>query len=165
MASRLRSFIESVLFAGMKPAAQADPLGVSNRTVGQKIKLGLWIGIPCVIVAGVLVLLLPGRSSKAPVNSLPDAGRTAEITRDVEVVEVHINKTGAMALEGTVRNTTDRPIRAVEIVFNLSDAGGSQLGGVSARVENLPSRSTKNFRVPIAQRNAERALVREIRTE
>jgi hypothetical protein len=51
------------------------------------------------------------------------------------------------------------------MIFELADVTGSQLGRVSARVENLAPRATKSFRVPIRQRNAAVALVRELRAE
>jgi hypothetical protein len=84
MKKRIRDFFESVLFAGLKPGAQAaprrelrwlgplrtpverllsgpapsDPLYLTNRTAGQKFKSGSLIAIPCLVLAvGVGVTL------------------------------------------------------------------------------------------------------------
>jgi hypothetical protein len=70
-----------------------------------------------------------------------------------------------MKLVGTVKNNTDRLIRTTEIVLNLTDATGSQLGAVSARVDNLAPNATANFQIPIVQTDAAFALVREIQTQ
>ena len=77
MKKRLQRFLESVLFAGLKPGAQAapkrelrwlgplrtpverflsgpapdDPLYLTNRTAGQKFKSWSLIAIPCLVLA------------------------------------------------------------------------------------------------------------------
>ena len=82
MLKRFRQFIDSIVFAGLKPdapreqakrtrwlgplrglagafllrPAPSDPLYLSNRTFDQKVKLGLAIAVPCLIVAGGAVL-------------------------------------------------------------------------------------------------------------
>jgi hypothetical protein len=85
MLKRVRQFIESVVFAGLKPDAHlqpavkgrrwlgplsglvdrvlsrpapSDPLYLSNRTFEQKVKLWAAIAVPCLILAGVILLLL-----------------------------------------------------------------------------------------------------------
>jgi len=82
MWKRFRGFVDSVVFAGLKPdapreqskrtrwlgplrglvdrvlsrPAPSDPLYLSNRTFDQKVKLGLAIAVPCLIAVGVTVL-------------------------------------------------------------------------------------------------------------
>jgi len=82
MWKRFRGFVDSVVFAGLKPdapreqskrtrwlgplrglvdrvlsrPAPSDPLYLSNRTFDQKVKLWLAIAVPCLILAGVTVL-------------------------------------------------------------------------------------------------------------
>ncbi len=82
MWKRFREFVDSVVFAGLKPdapreqskrtrrpgplrglvdrvlsrPAPSDPLYLSNRTFDQKVKLWLAIAVPCLILAGVAVL-------------------------------------------------------------------------------------------------------------
>src|SRR5450759_5993708 len=81
---RIREFLESIVFAGMKPGGQtapkrqltwlgplrgpverllsggpapSDPLYLTNRTQAQKLKFWSLIAIPCVVLAlGVIVL-------------------------------------------------------------------------------------------------------------
>ena len=86
MANPLKKFIESLLFAGLKPstpgqapsapakrgqlrllwervdrwasgAAPDDPLYLSNRTWRQKLRMGLALGIPGLLVIGGLTLV------------------------------------------------------------------------------------------------------------
>ncbi|MBZ5620630.1 MAG: FxLYD domain-containing protein [Acidobacteriia bacterium] len=96
---------------------------------------------------------------------LPDMSNVKiETNRDVDVMEVHIDRSGAAALTGTVRNNTNHEIRTAEIVFDLTDSSGSQLGGVSQRLENLVPQKSLNFRLPIDQQDARFVLVREVRT-
>src|ERR1039458_10028361 len=82
MLKRFRRFIDSVVFAGLKPdapreqakgmirvgplrdlrervllrPAPSDPLYLSNRTFDQKVKVGLAIAVPCLIVVAVTAL-------------------------------------------------------------------------------------------------------------
>jgi hypothetical protein len=82
MVKRFRRFVDSVVFAGLKPdapreqvkgtrwlgplrgvvdrvlsrPAPSDPLYLSNRTFDQRVKLWLAIAVPCLILAGVTAL-------------------------------------------------------------------------------------------------------------
>ena len=82
MWKRFRGFVDSVVFAGLKPdapreqskrtrwlgplrglvdrvlsrPAPSDPLYLSNRTIDQKVMLRLAIAVPCLILAGITVL-------------------------------------------------------------------------------------------------------------
>jgi hypothetical protein len=81
MANRFREFVESIVYAGMKPRAQHepnasprksgvlerflsapapnDPLYLTNRTFGQKMQRVLLFGVPVVVLlAGITVALI-----------------------------------------------------------------------------------------------------------
>jgi hypothetical protein len=206
MLKRIRGFVDSVVFAGLKPGsprdqtkpmrrlgplrvllervflrpAPTDPLYLSNRTFDQKVKRGLAIALPCLIVVGVTALALshffhasesaPGAEPSAAelaAKLLPDADKiiNIEVNRDVQVVEVHVEREGGMKVTGTVKNNTDRLIHTTEIILNLTDQGGSFLGAVSAQVDNLAPNATVKFQAPIEQTDAAFVLVREIQTQ
>jgi hypothetical protein len=206
MLKRFRRFIDSVVFAGLKPdapreqakrmrpvgplrgllervllrPAPSDPLYLSNRTFDQKVKAGLAIAVPCLIVAGVTALLLshyfqakgPGpapepSAAELAAKLLPNVDKTihVEAHRDVQVSEAHVEREGGMKVAGTVRNNTDRLIHTTEVILNLTDQGGSQLGAVSVHVDNLAPNATVKFQIPIEQQDAAFALVREVRTQ
>jgi hypothetical protein len=206
MLKRFRRFIDSIVFAGLKPdapreqakrwkwlgplrgllervlsrPAPSDPLYLSNRTFEQKVKLGLAITVPCLILAGGVLLLLshffqakgPGPSpepSAAELASklLPDVDKTItiEVNKDVQVLEAHVEREGGTKVAGTVKNNTDRVIRTTQIILNLTDRMGSHLGAVSATVDNLAPNATVKFQAPIEQREAAFALVREVETQ
>jgi hypothetical protein len=86
MASRLREFLESIVFAGLKPGAPSgprrmkwlgplerplekflngpapsDPLYLSNRPLKQRLKLAAVIIVPCLVVAVGLLMALSNR--------------------------------------------------------------------------------------------------------
>jgi hypothetical protein len=54
-------------------------------------------------------------------------------------------------------------IAVAELVVDLTNASGSQVGAVSATVERLPAQGTKNFQIPIVQRDVAFGLVRDVR--
>lgn len=91
MANRFRSFVESIVFAGMKPGARSsedtpagepgllarlfaapapsDPLYLTNQTFGQKARRILLLAAPVVVVVAavvVAILLFGPKSTKAP---------------------------------------------------------------------------------------------------
>jgi hypothetical protein len=206
MLKRFRRFIDSVVFAGLKPdapreqakrlrwlgplrgllervllrPAPSDPLYLSNRTFDQKVKVGLVIAVPCLIVVCVTALGLshffqakgPGPAAEMSGVELAkkllpnmDTSLKIEVNKDVQVLDAHIEREGGMKVAGAVKNNTDRLIRTTEIVLNLTDATGSQLGAVSARVDNLAPNATANFQIPIEQTDAAFALVREVQTQ
>ncbi|MGO9255529.1 MAG: FxLYD domain-containing protein [Bryobacteraceae bacterium] len=203
---RIREIFESIAYAGLQPGARAgqtkrikwlgplsgpierllsggpapsDPLYLTNRTTGQKIKLGVAIGVPCLVLAGLVYGMLTNSfdfggpppaheatASEVAAKLLPhmDPNMHIDTDKDVEVVEVRVEHGAQMTLVGSMKNTTDHEIHIAEAVFDLTDSGGSQLGGVSARIENFKAKSTANFRIPIQQTEASFALVREIHT-
>jgi hypothetical protein len=199
--NRIRKFLESIVFAGMKPGEQmapkreltwlgplrgpverllsggpapTDPLYLTNRTLGQKLLSWSLIGIPClVLLAGIGITLSSLLDPPAP---KPDKELTAaEITAkflpnmdkdfklapasEVQVLEAKVDGT---RLVGKVKNTSTREIAGAELVIDLTDADGSQVGAVSALVEKIPPSGTRSFEVPIKQSNAVTALVREV---
>jgi hypothetical protein len=206
MVRRFRRFIDSVVFAGLKPdapreqakgtrwlgplrglanrvlsrPAPSDPLYLSNRTFDQRVKLWLAIAVPVLILAGITALglshffqaRLPGPAPEPSAavlaaKLLPNVDKTLkiEVNQDVQVLEAHVELEGGAKLTGTARNNTDHLIHTAKIVFNLTDQGGSQVGAVSAQVENLAPHATVRFQVPIEQTNAAFALVREVQTQ
>lgn len=209
MFRRLRQIFESIAYAGMKPASAAaparrlgwlgplrgpaerllsggstplDPLYLTNRTFAQRARAWLVIGIPCLIVVGLVALatssyfvkktampnldLSPAELAAAAAKMLPDIDHIKVNTnRDVDVMEVRIDRGAGTSLMGTVKNNTAHEIRTADIVFDLTDSSGSQLGGVRQRLENLAPLTRVNFRLPIEQNNASYALVREVKTQ
>jgi hypothetical protein len=169
VAKRIEHFV-----SGNTPS---DPLYVSNRTVGQKVRVALLLGAPTLAIGALIFLALASYfdppPSPAKVVSVKDA--TGEITakvlpgiekdfaessRDVDVVEaaVGLNHT----LSGKLRNNTDHLVQVADIVFDVTDEDGSQLGGVAVRVENIAAKSTATFKVNVEQQAARAALVREV---
>lgn len=157
--------------------APSDPLYLTNRSVGSKVKIGLAVGIPCLLLAGGLYGVLsdsfdfgdpkPAKeisASEAAAKLLPHLDQTIRIdtNRDVSVLEVRVEHGTPMALVGSMKNNTDHEIRVAQAVFDVTDQGGSQLGAVSTQVENLKAGSTASFRQSIPQTEAAFALVREI---
>jgi hypothetical protein len=157
-------------------SAPSDPLYLSNRSAAQKVKLWVLIGGPCLLLAlsiGVALsnIMDPKAPKPAPEPSareisaklLPNlaAGVSLDSKHDIEVVEVRIEHTSGSRVNGVVRNTTDRDIAATHVVIDLTDIGGSQLGAVEAIIEKIPASKTKTFSIPIVQRTAASALVRE----
>jgi hypothetical protein len=194
MLKRLRRFIESVVFAGLKPdapreqakrarwldplrrllerillrPAPSDPLYLSNRTFDQKLKLRLAIAVPCLILAGGVLLGLshffqangPGpapepSAAELAAKLLPNVDKTIniEVNQDAQVLDAHVEREGGMKVAGT------------EIILNLTDKTGSHLGAVSAQVDNLAPHATMKFQAPIEQKDAAFALVREVQTQ
>jgi hypothetical protein len=169
-------------------SAVNDPLYVSNRTFGQKFRIGLLIGAP-VLALGSLIYLALSQAFDRPIvvernaakvaadnkpkeptgeitaKVLPniDKDYTSEQSRDVEVLEAAVSHGGDHMLVGRVRNNSDR-VQVAEIVFDVTDEEGSQLGGVSVQVDNIPARGTAPFRVPLQQHGARTALVREVKS-
>jgi hypothetical protein len=204
--SRVRKWLESIVFAGLKPGGQptqaaptvptgtmgrlraridrwlsggpapSDPLYLTNRTMWQKVRGWLVVGVPLVIVIGGIALVL-GNMLAPPVR-VPQKELTAaeagakflpsikdfnvETSRVLEVMEVRIYKNGGVKMTGTVRNLTARVLPSAQISCDLTDAGGTQLGSVSVALQNIPASGTKDFELPIKQDQAAFVLVREI---
>jgi hypothetical protein len=179
IAKRLESF-----FTGRNAAS--DPLYLTNRTFGQKVRTGVLIGAPIAAI-GVIVYLALAKQFDRPISLeravaieaaakakqptgeitakvLPNIDKTytSENSKDVDVIEASINRAGEPTLIGKLRNNTENLVRVADLVFDVTDNEGSQLGGVSVRVENIPPRGTAPFRLVLPQREARTALVREV---
>jgi hypothetical protein len=169
----LRQFFDSVL-NGREPD---DPLYLSNRTLWKKFLTVALIAIPCGLLVGLLALSLSGyfrgkENPYAPGPSPPQVASSAipgvdknlslPANRDLEVVDIRIEHQEITRVAGTIRNNTNRPIPAAEVVFDLLDRPGTRLGAVSAKVKSLAPHGTASFEFPIVQRTAVTALVREI---
>jgi hypothetical protein len=201
MKKRIQQLFESVLFAGLKPGGQAapkrepgwlglrssverflsggqptDPLYLSNRTSGQKLKSWSLIAIPCLVLAvGVSVVLsnLIDPPAAKPLKQLTSAEITAKLLpnlnqdfklkppSDVQVIEIRV---AGSRLVGVLKNTSAHEIASAELVVDLTNAAGSQVGAVSGTVEKLPALGTKDFQIPITQRDAAFGLVRDVRS-
>ena len=198
---RILAFLESIVFAGLKPGAQTatkvqlawlgplrgpverllsggpaptDPLYLTNRTLGRKLLSWSLVGIPClVLLTGIGITLSSlidpplAKPAKEPTAAeitaklLPNMDKDFKLApaSDVQVLEVKVEGT---RLVGKVKNTSTREIASAELVLDLSDAGESQVGAVSAVVEKIPPSGTKDFAISIKQRNAATAVVREV---
>src|ERR1017187_7348694 len=167
----LRGPVERLLSGGPPPT---DPLYLTNRTLGQKLISWSLVGIPClVLLAGIGITLssLLDPPEAKPVKALTAAEITAKLlpnmdkdfklapTPDVQVLEARVDGT---RLIGKVKNTSTKEIAGAELVIDLTDADGSQVGAVSVVVEKLPPSGTRDFEIPIRQRNAAGAMVREV---
>lgn len=166
-----------------------DPLYVTNRSVGQRVRMLILVGTP-VLAVGVLIYLaltqafdrpivLERNAAKVEADSRPNQA-TGELTaqvlpnlektysseqsREVEVIEAVVGPPSDHMLSGKVRNNSDQVVRTADLVFDVTDEEGSQLGGVSVKVENIPARGMAAFRVALQQRDAKTALVREVRS-
>lgn len=163
-----------------------DPLYLTNRTLGQKIRIAVLIGTPVLAVGGLIYMALgkqfdrpSARQREADIVAasrpkeptgevtakvLPNLDKTyaSEQSKDVDIVEAAVSRGGEPVLTGRIRNNTDAMVRVADIVFDITDDEGSQLGGVAVRVENVPPKSTAPFRMPLPQRSARTALVREV---
>jgi hypothetical protein len=167
-------------------SAVNDPLYLTNRTIGHKIRLGVLIGTP-VLALGVLMYMAldsqfdrPALRERAAAieskknNTQPTGEITSKVlpnleksiiseqSKDVDVVEAAVSHAGEPTLSGKVRNNTENMVRVADVVFDITDQGGSQVGGVSVRVENIKPKSVATFRVSLPQKDARAALVREV---
>ena len=176
---RLAQFLESLIFAGLKPGAAKpqDPLYLSNRTIGQKVRLAVFVSLPILIIIGVTVVALVrpagGRPEEDAVPSEtkrralpnPAANVKVETNQDVVVLKAAIENGHGTEVAGVVQNNTDRVIRSAVLTFDVTDQAGSQLGGVSTTVQNLAPKASTKFRFPIKQTEAAFVLVREVQKE
>jgi hypothetical protein len=200
---RLREIVEKILFAGLKPGEQAnqpkkwswlgplngvlerylsapaptDPLYLTNRSLGQKMRSWSLVAVPCVVLAGAIGIMLSNileppeikpaaepSAKEVAAKILPNIDNNLKLDQnsDVEVLECRVEHTGGSRVWGTVRNNTSHAMAAAHLVVDLTDMNGSQVGGVEILVENLPPSKSKNFSQPIAQHKAAFALVREV---
>ncbi len=168
----LSAAIERFLAKG----ASSDPLYLSNRSTNEKMRSWALVGIPClvlVIAIGVATNFLDPPEAKplkelsakeVAAKMLPNMQQDFKLASntDVQVTEIAVQHVGGDRLTGIVHNSTDREIRIVDLIIDLTDTSGSQVGGVSGSVEKIPAKSNKQFQFPIKQKDAAIALVRDI---
>jgi hypothetical protein len=199
----VRKVWESVVYMGMQPApaaprnrisrlfgpirrplerflaggpAPSDPLYLTNRTLGQKIRTAAAVAIPCLILVG-LVALGAGRFIRVrekPVRDLttaelkekvlPNLAHDVQIETngDLEVAEARVEHGPPVALVGSVKNNTAHAIENAQVVFDLAALNGARLGAVAATIAHVDAKSTAPFRIAVEQDNAAFAVVREV---
>ena len=138
------------------PAAACRSALHHQPNLGQKVRFGLLVGTPVLAlavldVAGAEQVLrsadLAGKAALVPKETageitakvLPNVEKdfTTDYSRDVEVLEAAVGSGADHTLSGKIRNNTDHVVRVADIVFDVTDEDGSQLGGVAVRVENI----------------------------
>jgi hypothetical protein len=150
-------------------------LYLSNRTWKQKLRAGLVIGVPCLLLAGMVALGLshlyapktapPKEPTPAEIvaNLLPDIEKTVDTRqKDVEILDVHPDVSASPRIVGTLRNNSTRTV-TVEFTIDLTNRNGSKVDAITQRVENTPAKSSVPFAFPIRERSAAIALVRTLR--
>ena len=196
MAGRLRRVFESIAYAGLKPNASsggpqggkpggprklldrllagrapANPFYLTNRTWKQRLKSGLLMGIPCVLLAGAVALGLSylyaprtePTTAEIVARLLPDLEKTVDRTpKEAEILDLRPDTAGSPKIIGTLRNHADRTI-TVEFTVDLTDIFGSKLDAVTERVEKAPAKTDVPFQFPIRDENAAIAVVRSLR--
>jgi|SRR5271157_4832553 len=152
MPKRFRQFIDSVVFAGLKPDAHreqvkrkrwlglgwlqsladrvlsrpapSDPLYLSNRTFDQKMKLAVAIAIPCVVVvAGVVLLLTNYFDANAP-------GPAPEPSAAVLAAQLLPN------LDKTIQIEVNKDVQVLD-AHVVDDGGGKVVGTVKNNTGRL----------------------------
>jgi len=176
-AGTLGKIVEKIerLLSGSAPD---DPLYLTHRTGAQKLKLALVLAIPFFVVSALMYFAMDRGSAPAALPTkveltptelaaklLPEVGNIkVETNRDIEVLDVHIERGSPTLISGTIRNNAQKVIRGIELVFDLTDERGSRLGAVTTRVPSLQPGARTTFRFTIPQHDAAFALVREIHT-
>jgi hypothetical protein len=169
----LRGPVERFLAGGMAPS---DPLYLTNRTFGQKLRTGVVVAIPCLIVIALVTVGVGSyiKVREKPVRELtalelrdkilPDLAKTVHVTtnHDLEVTEAHVESGQTATVWGKVRNNTDHSIDNAEVVFDLTTRAGARLGAVAAKIPHVEAKSEAPFRVSVEQDTAAFALVREV---
>jgi hypothetical protein len=169
----LRGPVERFLAGGIAPS---DPLYLTNRTFGQKMRTTVVVAVPCMIVFGLLALGVGSyiRVREKPAQDvttaelrekiLPTLARNIEIStnHDLEVTEARVEPGDPTVLLGTVRNNTGHAIDNAQVIFDLAGDSGARLGAVAAPIAHVDANSTAPFRIAVQQDNATFALVREV---
>jgi hypothetical protein len=169
----LRAPLESFLSGGPSPT---DPLYLTRRTSGQKALRWGAIGLPFVAMVTVLFLAASGSFSTPPKEEKPDSKTSIAATllpnykdvevkmnRDIVVLEARLDRSlNPVVLWGTVKNVSGRTIESADIVFDLTNREGSQIGGYTITVQKIRSQETGTFRDPVKIPGAAYALVREV---
>jgi hypothetical protein len=156
-----------------------DPLYLTNRSLGQRVRLGLLVGTPVVIVCTLVALAVSNKIAKntAPpvevsaaeiaARSMPELNQSLKVpmNTDLQVEQAAVEPVSPPYVSGTMRNTSDRRYPYARAIFDLADATGSEIGTVSAELHDLAPHSVVKFRFPIQQTGAVFVLLREIATD
>jgi hypothetical protein len=170
--SKIKSLMQSaedLASRGMQPDKKPLP---GPMTLGHKITI-----VAGVLLVGVFVYLLvsvlrhPAEQAEStapappPVEIVPK-GFKVDKNKDLEVVEMVFKKDKEpKEITGTLHNLTDRPFDKCEISFDITTKAGEQLGGASTTVNHLEPHGSAKFRIPVLQKDAGFAMVRELRTD
>ena len=166
----LRDLFEKVAFAGLKPEQSALP---GPTTLGRKILIGAALAALAALLVGLGIVLQthankPEAAAAAePPPAAPAAPLNAEKSREVTVEEIAFrdNRDETHLIVGTLRNLSARRIAHCEVSFDVTTRAGSQIGGVSTTVFNVAPHGTVRFEIPVPQKDAAFAMVRELHTD
>jgi len=199
---KLRRRLEAVIYAGITPVrapspprrtrwfdplhrrldrflsggeVPRDPLYLTNRTFGQRLRLAIAVAIPCLVLVGLITAGFAGyfhvrEKPQAQLTGAEIAARTlpgidtqnlhAARNRDLEVLDALISD--GHVLSGAVRNNTGHAIDDITVVFDLADISGTRLGAAAVHIAHVEARGTSTFHLQLEQQNAAVALVREV---
>jgi hypothetical protein len=165
------SIVERYLSGGRAPS---DPLYLTNRTIGQRLRLAAVVAVPGLILVGV-VALGAGRyfrvrdkeqrqltSAELAQQLLPGLAKNIDVrsNHDLEVAEARVEP--GRTVSGTVKNNTDHAIDHAAVILDLTTVSGARLGAVAAKIPHVGPKSTAAFRIKVEQDTAVFAQVREV---
>jgi hypothetical protein len=177
---RLRSRIE-LFVSGRAPS---DPLYLTNRTWGQKLKIALLIAVPVLLLVALAVIGAANRVQvgaadpygQPPVEAAPRTDAAAPSatgkpspdpvlgSTDLEVLNIRIARDAhSPVVTGIVRNKTDRKVDKAEVSYFLVDREGSLVGTDSVIVASVQPHGSVAFRNPLKLARAEYVFVRDAR--
>lgn len=154
--------------------APSDPLYLTNRTLGERLRLAGVVAIPCLILGGVLALGV-GRhfrvrereerqltSEEVARQLLPGLAKNIQVrsNHDLEVMDARVEL--GRKVSGTVKNNTDHAIDDAKVILDLTAVSGARLGAVAARIAHVGPKATASFRISVEQDTAAFAQVREV---
>jgi hypothetical protein len=171
--SKLKSLIasaEDLAGRGLKPD-EATPIP-PPASLRRKLAIGAGVLVLLGGVYGLAIVLQRPAERKAtltsggPILPLLPPGFKVEKNKDLAVEEIEFKRTGEVReITGRLRNLTDKNFAHCEVSFDVTTRQGTQLGGVTTTVQNLPPRGVIEFRIPVPQKEAGFAMVRELRTD
>jgi len=175
----LRARIE-ILISGQAPS---DPLYLTNRTWGQKLKVATLVAAPVLLLIALVTVGATNRlrfdkvdpyehppmeaspqaeapPPAAPQRTLPDA---ISASTDLDVVNLRIARDAhPPAVTGVVRNKTNRKVASAEVSYYLADTAGSLVGTDKTEVANVEPHGSVAFRMPLKIAKAEYVFVRDV---
>ena len=135
--------------------------------MGHKVRSWMLIGIPLLVliaaIGATLALLEPPEvkpekqltAKEVASKLLPNMDKEIKLASnpDIQVVEVSVHQEGSPRLVGIIHNSSAREVAEVQLVLDLTDTMGSQVGGVNGTVSNVPANGNKSFTIPIKQKD------------